>query len=31
MEIDNQLATTLEVTRKDEKGSVSLQRYFEKR
>ncbi|WP_340620288.1 lipase family protein [Xenorhabdus siamensis] len=30
MEIDNQLATTLEVTRKDEIGSVSLQRYFEK-
>ncbi|CDM88624.1 lipase family protein [Xenorhabdus bovienii] len=27
-EIDGQLATTLEVTRKDEKGSIALQRYY---
>ncbi|PHM69126.1 phospholipase A1 [Xenorhabdus kozodoii] len=30
MEIDNQLAITLEITRKDERGPVALQRYFEK-
>ncbi|WP_340619939.1 hypothetical protein [Xenorhabdus siamensis] len=31
MEIDNQLASTLEVTRNDKIGSVALQRYSEKR
>ncbi|MDE9430213.1 lipase family protein [Xenorhabdus bovienii] len=30
MEIDNQLAITLEITRKDERGPVALQRYSEK-
>ncbi|WP_338804368.1 lipase family protein [Xenorhabdus griffiniae] len=31
MEIDNQLASTLEVTRNDKIGSIALQRYYDKR